>query len=93
MEFSDGNIVRGLAAYSWTLFSSVNFAQSQPVDIRAIVEQTGQTPSAHRLIGRDFANISNDWRELAPENTVDLEPGLLVLETNSVRGSLSPSDL
>ncbi len=93
VEFSDGNIVRGLAAYSWTLFSSVNFAQSQPVDIRAIVEQTGQTPSAHRLIGRDFANISNDWRELAPENTVELEPGMLVLETKSVRGALSPAGL
>jgi len=88
--FNDGTAAHGLTDYYWSIFSSVNFAQSQALDISVIVERTGQTPADHRILARGSNDLSDPWNAASEDNTVSLNPGLLTLKTRATLGLLSP---
>jgi hypothetical protein len=91
VEFQDGLVVKGLTSYSWNIFSSVNFAQSQSVTITAAVEQTGQSPTGHRLTARTANDFSDAWAPASNVNQLQVEPGTLTLDAIDTRGLLTPN--
>jgi len=91
LSSSDGTALVDAGAFYWSLSSSVNFAQSQPLDLTLRLDNTLAGPaSGHRLIQRASGSTVGPWTSLSGTAVNTESESSFLMRSLGARGILRP---